>query len=397
MKYVFSFIAACLLLTSIANAAQIAQPNVVDENKKQITFIYVHGSNDYAGKNRLEFRRHFYKQANEMHPYLMNAFNNDELAKKTLLKSGQKQINPEPQVFFWGDKSFNEVSALDEKLSAVTLFSPKLPQIVRSAFAHCLHDAVWVQKYTNMALIIDELDKKVKAETAKGHEVVLLGYSAGSFITYEYFLNKFISLDPAELITDKKYDELRKKLNTKKIEPTCFDALHEANIVTLEISGRYKLNPDKDIVVKNYPLLNEKTKTACIQDGDVAGVINFASPLSLFYSDISAEKSDLNFISKLMYKHILETDTFWLTVNYMEDPLGFPSSKNLTRAQLNDFSDFTITPKGGFVYDKSDVRAYRSFISAHLSYWDTQKRFSNAVIKAYNAGYKNMYSKTDNL
>lgn len=41
-----------------------------------------------------------------------------------------------------------------------------------------------------MLPIIDELNKMVKTEAEKGNKVVLYGYSAGSFITYEYMFNK---------------------------------------------------------------------------------------------------------------------------------------------------------------------------------------------------------------
>lgn len=397
MKKILLFFVLCFALCGVAFAEELAPQDLSAVPKKKITFIYVHGSNDFSGKKRLEFKKHFSKQVHDMHPFMMKAFNTDELARKTLLKNGELEINPEPQLFYWGDKSFHEVVHIDNNLSVASIFSPKLPRLVRSAFAHCLHDAVWVQKYTNMSLIIDELHKKVKAETDKGNQVVLFGYSAGSFITYEYFLNKFISIDPEQLVTGEEYKQMHKLLGKDQIRPTCLDALLESNIVSLDISGHYKTTPDKKLVLENYPLLNEKTKSTCFQDGAVKGVVNFASPLALFYSEVSDDKSDLNFLSRLMYKHILESNVFWLTVNYMEDPLGFPTSKNITQDELKEITPVSINPNGGFVYDKSNVRSYRSFITAHLAYWETQKRFTKAVIKAYNLGYQNFYGKENSL
>lgn len=391
-KYFLLLLVICFASFNLSYANDLAPQDLNTGNKKQITFLYINGSNDYSGKNRLEFKEHFTKKVNAMHPYMMKAFNEDETARKTLLKNGEIQINPEPAVFYWGDKSYSQVSQLDEKISVASVLSPKLSKAIRSAFAHCLHDAVWVQKYSNMSGIIDELHVRVKQETDKGNQVILLGYSAGSFITYNYFLNKFISLNPEEIIAHEKYDEMKKLLGKDKIKPTCLDALMESDLVTLDINGHYKNTLNKKLVLQNYPVLNEKTKTTCFQDNDVRGVINFASPMSLFYSEVSDDKSDLNFLSKQMYKHILESDIFWITVNYMEDPLGFPTAKNMNKAQIDEMTLTPIKLGGGFVYDDSNVRSYRSFITAHLAYWDTQKRFTKAVIKAYQKGYKNLYN-----
>ncbi len=394
-KILISIIVLALTSISCVNAEDIAPQDLDAIKKKKITFIYINGSNDNSSKDRLEFRESFEKDVKAMHPYMLKAFNEDPLVRTKLLKDGEFELNEEPVTFYWGDKSFAEIENLDNKLSLSSIFSPRLSKLVRTVFAHCLHDAVWVQKYSNMSMIIDELHRKVKYETDKGNQVVLLGYSAGSFITYEYFLNKFISIDPAVIVNGQEYEKMKKLLGEEEIKPTCLDALLESEIVTLDMTGKYKANSDKQLIFKNYPLLNEKTQTTCFKDGSVRGVINFASPLSLFYSEVSDTKSDLNFLSKLMYRHILESGVFWLTVNYAEDPLGFPTSKNISLEELNKISVVPINPKGGFVYDVSNVRSRKSFITAHMAYWHTQKRFVKAIINAYNKGYENMY-KTGN-
>lgn len=363
----------------------------VVEPKQKITFIYIHGSNDFHGSKRVEFKDHFAKQVKAMHPHMVKGFSEDELIYKNLLKNGEVAINPEPVIFFWGDKSLNEVSHLDEDLDLTKTFSPKIAQIVRTAFATCLHDAVWVQKYQNMSVIIDELQAVVKAEESKGNQVILFGYSAGSFITYEYFLNKFISLVPAELTFNKTNPEIDKVLKSNQVKKTCLDALLESDIVRLDLYGKYTGNQNVNVMKRQYPNLDKYTESACFSDGTVKGVINFASPLALFYSEVKDTKSDMNFLSILMYKHILETDVFWLTVNYREDPLGFPSSKNLTKDELNNLTGGRVKSNGGFVYDMSNVSSGRTFISAHLAYWDTQKRFVDGIVKAYNKGYNNLY------
>lgn len=392
MKNIFitAFLAFLLLQQSVFAKTEKIKQHV--EPKQKITFIYIHGSNDFRGAKRVEFKDHFAKQVKSMHPYMIKGFTEDELIHKNLLKNGEIEINPEPVIFYWGDKSLNEVSHIDEDLDLTKTFSPRVAQIVRTAFAVCLHDAVWVQKYQNMSVIIDELHTVVKTEADKGNQVVLFGYSAGSFITYEYFLNKFISLVPSELTFKTPNSEIEKILKSNNVQNTCLDALMESDLVRLDLYGKYAGNQNVNVFKKQYPHLDKYTQSACFSDETVKGVVNFASPLALFYSEITDSKSDLNYLSILMYKHILESDIFWLTVNYREDPLGFPSSRNLTKSELNVLSGGKLKSNGGFVYDKSDVKSGKTFISAHLAYWDTQKRFVKGVVKAYNDGYKNLYS-----
>lgn len=391
MKNIFIItivVVMCLQQTVFAESQQ-QKTNI--EPKQKITFIYIHGSNDFGGEKRAKFKEHFKKQVHDMHPYMTKAFTKDKLIHHNLLKDGEIEINPEPVIFYWGDKSLTEVQELDNDLDLTKGFSPRVSQIVRSTFAHCLHDAVWVQKYPNMSVIIDELQEVVKAESDKGNQVILFGYSAGSFITYEYFLNKFISLVPSELEFKITNPAIREMIKVSPVQKTCLDALMESDILRLDLYGRYTTNKNLNTIIRQYPQLDAYTNIACFSDDTVKGVVNFASPLALFYSELKDSKSDLNFLSKLMYKHILESDIFWLTVNYREDPLGFPASKNVTKEQLHAIIGGNLNSNGGFVYDKSDVKSGRSFLSAHLAYWDTQKRFVKGVVKAYNEGYNNLY------
>ncbi len=387
-KNVFFLLSVILILFGAQNAV-FAQ---VFEQPKNITLIYINGSHDFKCEDSLNFKEHFARQVKDMHPYMIKYFNKDKLIYSNLLKNGEVKINPEPVIFYWGDKSIEEVQSIDTDLSVLSKFTPKVSQLVRSTFAHCLHDAVWVQKYPNMSVVIDELHEVVKNEVSKGNNVILFGYSAGSFITYEYFLNKFLAINPKELSNST--NDVEAKLIVDKFSPreTCLDALLESGLVRLDLYGRYSRVRNLETVAAQFPKLDSYTSSACFADGTVKGVINFASPLALFYSEISDSKSDLNFLSKLMYKHILETDTFWLTVNYREDPLGFPVSRNLTRKQIEGITGEKLNAMGGFVFDKSNVKSGRTFISAHLAYWETQKRFVKGIVDAYNDGYNNLYN-----
>ncbi len=85
---------------------------------------------------------------------------------------------------------------------------------------------------------------------------------------------------------------------------------------------------------------------------------------------------------------------FWLTVNYSDDPLGYPATKNISYKDLKDKIDIDIIPDEGFLYSKSDIKSRRTFIGAHTSYWATGKKFSKAVADAYEEGYK-LYNDND--
>ena len=154
-----------------------------------ISFIYINGSNNLAYNNRLKFQTAFEESVKKMHPQIKKRFEDDEFIKKQFLKNDKYVINEKPITFYWGDRSLSVVKILDEDLKSASKYSPKIAHQARSIFAHCLHDAVWVQKNHNMASVLKDLHKIVDAETSKGNKVVLLGYSAGSFVTYQYYLN----------------------------------------------------------------------------------------------------------------------------------------------------------------------------------------------------------------
>ena len=171
-----------------------------DETSTGVTFIYINGSNNLAYNNRLKFKTAFVEDVKKLHPQIKQRFEEDELIKEIFLQNGKYVINPEPITFYWGDRSLKVVEALDRDLKSASKYSPKIAHQARSIFAHCLHDAVWVQKPQNMTKVLDDLHKVVNDEVNKGHKVVLLGYSAGSFVTYQYYMTKSNSIVPAERV-----------------------------------------------------------------------------------------------------------------------------------------------------------------------------------------------------
>ena len=79
-----------------------------------------------------------------------------------------------------------------------------------------------------------------------------------------------------------------------------------------------------------------------------------------------------------------------LTVNFKEDPMGFPTVRNLTTAELIEKAKINVIEPNGFVYDNSKVWSKRTFLLAHTSYWSARKTFSKAVAQSFVDVYKFM-------
>ncbi len=380
-KILLSIVLFLLVSINIAQAA---------ETPTEITFIYINGSNNLAYKNRLKFKVAFVENVQKLHPQIMKRFEANKMINERFLKGGKYTINPEPIAFYWGDRSLDIVEVLDKDLKTASKYSPKIAHQVRSIFAHCLHDAVWVQKQQNMNNVIDDLHQVVLEELAKGKKVVLLGYSAGSFVTYQYYLMKANTITPSALV-DNYSSEINEYIANTSIKPTCFDALVDADIVKYNPkTDKFRPNPNLEAFKKNYAELDSYTDKVCFAGGDVKGVIGFASPARLFYSDLMDEKTSISNISRLMSQSIVENDVFYLTVNYSNDPFGFPNGENFTYKKLqNEIAKISNNFKGGqgFIYNKSNNYVPRTFVTAHLAYWDTPKRFAKAIVKAFNEGY----------
>ncbi len=377
MKKLFGIIFSLLVLQSVC----FAQSNV--------SFVYINGSNN----NDAKMRNWYVNGVEKLHPVMKKKFEKNKEIKKAFLNKTKYQINEKPVIFFWGDKSKRDLEFVQEQLDITKAFSPTIAYKVRSMLTAYLHDAIWVQKSHNMLPILDDLNETVKQEAEKGNKVVLYGYSAGTFITYEYMFNKLPYINPENLFnTINVSEEVRTFVKTHPVENTCISALSKANIGMVSDSGHLVLkNFDDNSIEQNYLNLQEATKTACAPKDTFKGVVNFASPLVLFYSDLADSDYELTYYNRLMLKYIIENGLFFITVNYREDPLGFPSSKNLTIAEMEKLADIKIENPTGFVYDNSNVWSKRSVLFAHTSYWSAKRTFANAVVKAFSNGYRLQY------
>lgn len=355
-----------------------------------ISFVYINGSNSNDEKSY----EWFVNGVQKLHPVLKKQFEKDDRITELFLQNGNYTINNDPVIFFWGDKSQNNLKYVKKQLDISKALSPTMAYTVREILASCLHDAIWVQKTHNMNKVLDELHTLVKSESQKGNSVVLYGYSAGSFVTYEYLFNRMPYLNLNNLFA--KLDVNPNIKNYVKEHPknnTCIAALQSGNIGVISEDGKLLFDPEENLFQKHYDNLDAVTAQVCMPENSVKGIVNFASPLVLFYSDLADPEYELTYYNKLMLKYIMEKGLFWLTVNYREDPLGFPTSQNLTSDEISQIADIEIENPKGFVFDNSSIWSKRSFIFAHTSYWSTRKTLAKAIAKTYLYGYDFQYDK----
>ena len=312
---------------------------------------------------------------------------------KNLAQEGKYTISNEPNYLFWGDLTKYEIERLNKDINILKRTSPRLAQFTRRFISMCFHDAIWISKFPNMMPVLDMLQEQILEADKNGDKVVLMGYSAGTFVTYQYFLTKLPVIEIKKIVEQLnvtgKQDEFDKSTKCKN---TCLDALFRADILTYNLTGGLVANPNDNLLKQGLANIDNYTDKYCAPKDTIKGVVNYASPIALFYSDLADPKYKTEQISTLAYKYLIENNIFFLNVNYADDPLGIPVSKNLTFEETKNITNLPIAKGGGFYYDKSDIASPRPFFLAHTSYWATAKKFSDTIIKAYNEGYSYFYN-----
>lgn len=378
MKKIFLGITALILVLCLQNFSQAAD----------VSFIYINGSNN----NNEKMKNWFENGVKKLHPAMVNQFESNEQVKQLMLSHEGLNITDDPKIFFWGDLSKTDLDFVNKQLDLSKDFSPTVAFQVRRLLTQYMHDAIWVQKTHHMLPIVKNLNDMVKDEYSQGRSTILYGYSAGTFITYEYLVNTLPYINLEELFNNLKAEEDFKEF--VKANPrgnTCISALADAGIGVVTSSGKLVFNTDKDSFKKRYLEIDKSTENVCSPVGAVKGVVNFASPLVLFYSDLADPDYEQTYYNKLMLKYMMENGLFWLTVNFREDPLAFPSSRNLTYQEMEKIINLTFTDPKGFIYDNSGVWSWRPFFLAHTSYWSARKKFSKAIVKSFVEGYRYQY------
>lgn len=350
-----------------------------DDAVTPVKFIYLNGSNT----NTTDSEKDFVNGVEKVHPYIKSYLEASDFVRKNMLYDGTLTISEKPESFFWGYDSSQDLNSMDESLNWMSVFSPRLAQTVRSFISHCMHDAIWVQKSYNMQRVINELHKSVLSAHRKGEKVVMLGYSAGSFITYEYLIHKMPAMDLNSVWLNE---------DKVKLKPTCLDAVTASGMAVYSANGEFFENPDQNMLKSLFRNLDKYTEEQCAPEGTVLGVINYASPLALFYSDRTNHSLEINKYNAYLFEYMKKHDVFMLTVNFAEDPMGFPIADNMNIDDLKEYVDESFLSEGrGFFYSKSDVKSPATFVGAHLSYMNHPKKFAKMVTDGYVEGYKYFY------
>ena len=372
-----------LLLLILGSSSTFAQ------DTQHVRFIYINGANNDTS----QMKQWFFDGIGKLHTQMKKQFDNSEFVEEKFLQNGKRTVLSQPEIFFWGDEAAKNLQTVDAKLEITGMLSPKLAQSIRSFFGHCMHDAIWVQKSHNMQKIVRELHKQVLECDKRGEKVVLFGYSAGSFITYRYLFYKIPYMTVETMKKKMKLNEEQTKyVSDHKINPTCLDALTQVNLAYYTSEERLIPNANFAEFKKAYDSLNSVTNTACVPNNAVLGIVNYASPLVLFYSDFNDPTLEITEYNEDLFLNIKDNNMFWLTVNFSNDPLGYPLSRNLTDQEIEEIHNMSFKKDGrGFFHDKSDFRCPTICLSAHTSYWKYAKKFAKAVVKAYEEGYKNFY------
>ena len=356
-----------------------------------LTFLYINGSNN----NDKKMKDWYINGVKKLHPVMKKKFEKNHAIKKWT-KDNKLVINDTPQIFFWGYDSKTDLDFVKDRLNISKAISSTLAYEIRSLLTQFMHDAIWVQKTHNMLPILDDLNEKVKAQAEKGQKVILFGYSAGTFVNHQYMLYKLPYINPEILFKAVGADEdIIDFVKENPREDTCLSALsfEKGNIGVISNTGHLVLNQNKELLKENYLKLDEYTQKYCAPKGYITGVVNFASPIPLFYSDMADKNYEFTFYSKHMMKYQLENGIYFLTVNFREDPLGFPTSRNLTIEQLEELADIKVENPSGVFYDNSCVWSKRSAFFAHTSYWSARGTFANGVVKSFVNGTKFLYDK----
>ena len=355
----------------------------------KINFIYINGSNTNDEKQK----NWFFSGVEKFHPIFVKKILGDDFMSKNLAQEGKYTISNEPNYLFWGDLTKYEIERLNKDINILKRTSPRLAQFTRRFISMCFHDAIWISKVPNMMPVLDMLQEQILEADKNGDKVVLMGYSAGTFVTYQYFLTKLPVIEIKKIVEQLnvtgKQDEFDKSTKCKN---TCLDALFRADILTYNLTGGLVANPNDNLLKQGLANIDNYTDKYCAPKDTIKGVVNYASPIALFYSDLADPKYKTEQISTLAYKYLIENNIFFLNVNYADDPLGIPVSKNLTFEETKNITNLPIAKGGGFYYDKSDIASPRPFFLAHTSYWATAKKFSDTIIKAYNEGYRYFYN-----
>lgn len=386
-KLLISFVLMCSITCSAKAAEKQELP--ICPNAQPIDIVYIHGA--------YETREAFDKSVRNVHDDMIKQIQSDPFMYKNLLDNGRKKIGEKEVIFFWADETKEDLKALEKALEYVKNVGSKIARFGRKTLSHLLHDAIWISKPVNYTPLLNNLLKVVNEEQAKGNQVILYGYSAGSLLASEYLTQKMpiIDINSIKYTDDNSYigKYFAKTIEKHNFKPTCLDALKESKILFYTDNDEFVTNPDISYLKKEFPNLDKYTDKYCSPKDAVKGFVVFGAPLTIFESSASLVGTSSNKLFSMAIKYLVENDIFFLVVNYENDFIAMPLAAKPTYKSLQEAGNLgNIVPKGGFLYDASGIKCRTNVFSSHMAYWSNGKRFAKSIVKSYKDGYKYFYS-----
>ena len=93
-----------------------------------------------------------------------------------------------------------------------------------------MYDTLWISFYPNMLNILDDINNIAINNYKNNDSLILLGYSSGALITYNYLLFKIPYINVQNFFNDKNIEN----------KNTCLSALIKSNLIDLNINWDLK-------------------------------------------------------------------------------------------------------------------------------------------------------------
>jgi len=363
----------------------------VSATETPINVIYIHGAN----QGKMGGLDGFTEWVNRMHPDLKKNFEKSDFIKSHLLSD--TYIKEQPDILYWAHMLRENKSLIDYGLEKSKKNSNAILQFIRDLIGQNVHDAVWLQKNKNMTPILDKLNDKVLANYKKGEKTMLVGYSAGTFITLHYVLIRTPVINICDLYKQFKNQENITEEDVLFVEKyanqnTCVFAAIKSKLFLVDSEGVLHLNPNKKQREEALKRISQDTSLVCAPEDAISGVLNFGSPIVVFYSELSEANALNKYILAKSMQNIVETNKFYLTVNYAIDPIAMPIPDFTYEELLTNQYCKNIKNGNGFIYD-TIIKGGKAITDGHRQYWFRTKSYTKAVVKAYENGYKYFYNK----
>ncbi|MEM0951224.1 MAG: hypothetical protein AAGI66_03660 [Cyanobacteria bacterium P01_H01_bin.74] len=385
---------------------ETSSKNPSNENKNVIDFIYIHGANTGGLGRQTQFK----KNVEKLHRNVLNQLADNQAAKRALTQNGAFSVAEKPTVFIWSNLAEEAQENLTRDLNILKVVKTKLLASIQDTLGHIMQDTFWVVKPHNRYKVLTRLHAVINEKTAQGHQVVLLGYSAGSIVAFQYALNHLAFVNLPEVITREPGDhaeDIQRMLSSGFDGYSCSQALVQNHLAKLNNQGQFigyfddmQLADQRKVEAfqtlfyqEKLPQVGRYTEQHCLPQKHFRGLVTFGSPISVLTSHQDDSEGEM---VKLFVKSVYEHKAFWLHVNHHDDPLGFPIYEDDLANTLNQRFDMNIHPDGGFFINDATMKKQARFYNAHGWYLKRPKSFASKLIQVYIRGVKTKKNQLEN-